>query len=84
MKNLKVCNAHSYLYPRSRFKGSQDLLIIVHWIAASQEDEMMCKFTIAIITFSPAKLCEVVKPWKADVPSGKTCFLQSVWLIFIF
>jgi hypothetical protein len=59
MKNLKVCNAHSYLYPRSRFKGSQDLLIIVHWIAASQEDEMMCKFTIAIITFSPAKLCEV-------------------------
>jgi hypothetical protein len=28
-------------------------------IAGSQENKMMCKFTIAIITFSPAKLYEV-------------------------
>lgn len=38
--------------------GSQNILIIVHWITASQENCKMCKFTIAIIMFSPAILCE--------------------------
>ena len=26
----------------------------------------------------------MVKLWKADMPSGRTCFLQTVWLIFVF
>jgi len=39
-------------------QGSQNILIIVHWITASQENRKMYKFTIAIITFSSAILCE--------------------------
>jgi hypothetical protein len=33
-------------------QGSRNILIIVHWITASQENRKMCKFTISIITFS--------------------------------